>query len=204
MAIGAGVVAARRVYNNPQAFTNQQRYTSWQSRYDTNWSYYVGSALDNMAYWSTYRSENGLYYGTRNVYNPTRRLVDFYSGTIYPGILTADAKRFEDGTVIAIPFAEDTPQNIIDATASLWKWSNWHIGKDVMVTFAATTGECLVEIVDDLDNRKITFRPWYPGTVPEVTLDYRGNVKGYTIEYEYEETISETRDGVRQIKTYKY
>lgn len=203
MAFQAGVGYARRVYNNPSAFVNQTQYESWSVRYDTNWAYYTGSALDEMGRWAGYRSENRLYYGTRNIYNATRRLVDFYAGTIYPGTLTADAERYEDGTVIAIPFAEKTPKTIVRAIASVWKWSNWHIGKDIMVTFAATTGECLVEAVDDLDARKIEFRPWYPATVTQLKLDFRGNVKGYTIEYDFEE---ETDGGKGNIitKTYRY
>jgi len=204
MAFTAGFGMARRVYNNPSAFVHQQQYQAWRARYDMNWSYYVGSALDDMALWSAYRSSNRLYYGTRNIYNPTKRLVDFYAGTIYPGMLTADAERFEDGTVIAIPFAEDTPDNLVAAIASIWKWSNWHIGKDIMVTLAAATGECLVEVVDDLVARKIEFRSWYPGTVSDVKLDFRGNVKGYTIEYDFEELVETMADGTKRTETHRY
>lgn len=204
MAFQAGFGYGRRVYNNPSAFTDQMRYENWAGRYDLYWSYYIGSALDNMALWSGYRSENGLYYGTRNLYNPARRLVDFYAGTIYPGTLTADAERFEDGTVIAMPFANDTPPTITRAVSSLWKWSNWHIGKDIMVTFAATTGECLVEVIDDLDSRKVEFRNWYPSTVTNVDLDFRGNVKGYTIEYNYQVVEGRDENGSAYTRTYHY
>lgn len=204
MAFTAGFGYARRVYNNPSVFTQQTRYENWQSRYDLNWSYFIGSALDDMAMWAGYRSINGLYYGTRNLYNPCRRLVDFYAGTIYPGTLTADAERFEDGTVIAMPFAQQTPKKLTRAISSLWKWSNFHIGKDIMVTFTATTGECLVEIIDDLDSNKIEFRNWYPSTVTNIDLDFRGNVKGYTIEYDYEVAEGRDNDGTLYTKTYHY
>ena len=204
MAFGAGLGYARKVYNNPSAFTEQMRYENWATRYDLYWSYFIGSALENMGTWAGYRSENGLYYGTRNIYNPARRLVDFYAGTVYPGTLTADAERFEDGTVIAMPFAKDTSKEITRAIASLWKWSNWHIGKNIMVTFAATTGECLVEIIDDLDSRKMEFRNWYPSTITNVDLDFRGNVKGYTIEYNYEEFEGRDQYGSAMSRTYHY
>lgn len=187
MALGASFSTFRRVYNDPGEFAHRSRYQAWSDRYGLNWSYYIGSALDELARWSAYRSTNRLYRYTRNIYNPTRRLVDFYAGTVYPGVLTADARRFEDGTVIAIPFAKDTPRNLTDAIASLWKWSNWHINKGIMVRYAATTGECLVEVFDDTDSGKIEFQVWYPSTVTRVILDFRGNVKEYTIEYEYEE-----------------
>lgn len=185
MAFNASVSLFKRVYNNPDAFISQTLHQSWPGRYNLNWSYYIGSALDEMATWAGYRTTHRLYYGTRNIYNPTRRLVDFYAGTIYPGTLTADAKRFEDGTVIAIPFAEDTDSRVIAAIASTWKWSNWHIQKGIMIRYAAATGECLVEIVDDLSSRKIEYRPWFPSAVTALELDFRGNVKGYTIEYDF-------------------
>jgi hypothetical protein len=203
MALSEGLGVFRRVYNNPDAFVSQTRYEAWVDRYTLNWSYYIGSALDNLGIWSAYRAQHRLYKFTRNVYNPTRRLVDFYAGTIYPGLLTADARRFEDGTVIAIPFAEDTPRTLTTAIASLWKWSNWHIHKTTMIRFAATAGECLVEIIDDLEARKIYFQVWYPSMVRNVRLDVRGNVKSYTIEYTYEEEVDDP-DGIKTGRRYRY
>lgn len=191
MALSESVGMFRRVYNNPDAFVAQAKYQPWIGRYSLNWSYYIGSALDEFARWSGYRAQNRLYRFTRNVYNPTRRLVDFYAGTVYPGVLTADARKFEDGTVIAIPFSDDTPPKLTKPIASIWKWSNWHVHKTTMIRFAATLGECLVEAVDDLDARKIYFQVWYPATVTQIRTDVRGNVKEYTVEYEYDDIDDE-------------
>jgi len=202
MATSAGMMTFRRVYNDPQSFLYKQNYENWSSRYSLLWSYYLNSAFEDMLFWSLYRSHNRLYRFTRSIYNPTRRLVDFYVGTIYPGVLTADAKRFEDGTVIAIPFAEDTNSALIKAIASLWKWSNWQIGKNLMVRYAACLGECLVEVVDDVDNQHIEFEVQHPGRVFDLKLDFRGNVKAYTIEYDFEEE-SPTQKGVIQTHRFK-
>lgn len=187
MATNAGIATFRRVYNDPGSFLYKQSFENWNERYALLWSYYLNSAFDDLAGWSLYRSYNRLYRFTRSIYNPTRRLVDFYSGTIYPGVLTADARRFEDGTVIAIPFAESTPRNIIKAISSLWKWSNWHINKNIMVKYGAGLGECLVEVIDDLEKQRIEFQVQHPGRVFDLTLDFRGNVKGYSIQYDFEE-----------------
>lgn len=202
MATNAGFMTFRRVYNDPQSFVYRQNYENWSSRYGMLWSYYLNSAFDDMTMWSVYRSYHRLYKFTRSIYNPTRRLVDFYVGTIYPGVLTADAKRFEDGTVIAIPFAENTNSALIKAIASLWKWSNWQIGKNLMVRYGACLGECLIEVIDNIENAHIEFEVQHPARVFDLKLDFRGNVKSYSIEYDYEEEV-QNMPGVSQTHRYK-
>lgn len=183
----AGMMTFRRVYNDPETFLYKRQYQNWNDRYAMLWSYYINSALDDYTLWAYYRSLHRLYKFTRSIYNPTRKLVDFYVGTIYPGILTADARRFEDGTVIAIPFADSTPRRLINAIASLWKWSNWQSNKNLMVRYAACMGDCLVEIIDDLEKNQIEFQVQHPGVVDGLKRDFRGNVKEYAIEYQYDE-----------------
>jgi hypothetical protein len=182
MATSAAYTTWRRVYQDP-ADIQGGKFETRSDWYRTLWSYYDNSAFEDLARWSGYKKTYSLYRQTRFVYNPTRRLVDFYAGQVYPGVLSDDGAELPEGIPSAIPLADDTPIALQAAIGQLWQWSNWQAGKSVFVRYGAATGSALVEVVDDLERAKVTLANVWPGHVRDLHLDATGNVKSYTIEY---------------------
>src|SRR6266700_4089014 len=115
----AAYTAARRVFEDPSVAHDQGLYLNQQAAYNLLWAYYNGAmfekvagALNNWNWsvyaggWTTYTLNYNLYRNIRLIYNPTRRLVDFYAGQIYPGVLSVDGKKLPDGVSLAVPFSE--------------------------------------------------------------------------------------------------
>jgi hypothetical protein len=186
MATGAAVNEFQRVWGDPQGLTARQHYESAATLYRYRWHLYQNTIFDDQAVWSAYRRKYNLYRFTRPIYNPVRRLVDFYAGIIYPGVLSADGNRLPDGTPLAIPLADDIDPALKAAIGQLWQWSNWQTGKGLLVRYGAALGDVLVEVVDEVDKGKVTLDIVYPGLVADLKLDSTGNVKAYAIEYDAE------------------
>lgn len=204
MATTAGIAAFQRSYADPGGVGGSPlsalAVTSRLSKYDLLWSYYNNSIFDTLARWDYYLSNNRLYRHTRSVYNPARRLVDFYAGTVYPGMLTHDADNLPDGTVIAIPFTDMVRPSLRQAVGQIWKWSNWQTNKGVMVRYGAATGDVLVEVMDDVDKGKVWLDVRWPGMVTDLILDAMGNVKAFTVEYDYEDRTNPENPTIRKYK----
>lgn len=181
-ALTAGVRTFWSAYNNVR---DQQpiNFSVRQDLYEKRWQWYNNTAFKDLEAWRGEKSEIGLYRFHRSIYNPTYRLVEFYVTSIYPGVLTTDARRIPDGTPVAIPLALDTPQSIRDSLGVIWEWSNWQDNKSVFLRYAAATGDVLVKIVDDLAHRKVYAQVIWPGLVKNLELDHAGNVKSYELEY---------------------
>lgn len=185
-AIKAGVAAWR----GPQATTTVA--DGVRSYLDLYWSYYQNDAFENIAAWDAYRKNYVLYRNIRSIYNPTRRLVNFYVAQVYPGVLSEDASKLPDGVAIAIPFSEDTDEDLRIAVAQFWQWSNWQSGNKLMVRYGGATGSVLVEVVDNLESGKVRAAVRWPGLLadrakddgPSLILDDVGNVKFYALEYQ--------------------
>jgi len=190
MATSAAATAFVRAFSDPGGIQRRGEYESRQAHYLHLWHLYQNTKFDNAATWERYKADHHLYRYIRGLYNPTRRLVDFYAGIIYPGALTADAKRLPDHSQIAIPLAEDTPPELVEAVGQLWQWSNWQAGKSLLPRYGAALGNVFVEIVDDIEGGKVRAEIVWPGLVDELELDAVGNVKAYAIEYD-----AETPDG---------
>lgn len=165
------------------------------------WSFYDNSVWEDITRFSSYRATSRVYRDIRSIYNPVRRLVDFYAGQVYPGVLSEDGANLPDGVQIAIPLADDTPQPLRAAIAQTWRWSNWQSGKAVMLRYGAAAGSVLVEVVDDVARGKVTYNVVWPTQATELTLDAAGNVKAYTVEYQVNDdtgkpyTYKKTVDG---------
>lgn len=181
--------AFRHAYAQPD-----QRYLEYEAntqRYSLLWAYYNTTIFDD-ASWGAYKRKYRLYRNTRALYNPVRRLVDFYAGQVYPGIITRDARRRADGTPSAIPFDDDVAPEVTTAIAQLFQWSNWAQAKNLMVRYGAALGDVMVEIVDDVERGLVHFDVLWPGFVTDIDLDHNNNVKAYTIEYSYYDGNDET------------
>ncbi len=171
-----------------------------RSRLNLYWSYYENSNFDNVALWASYRENYTLYRNIRSIYNPTRRLVNFYVAQVYPGVLSEDAGKLPDGVAIAIPFSEDTDDKLKSAVAQFWQWSNWQSGNKLMVRYGGATGSVLVEVVDNVERGKVTTAVRWPGLLadrakddgPSLILDDVGNVKFYALEYQATDEAGET------------
>ena len=191
MATTAALNEFRRVYTNPQAAAGMDADGERRAAYPLLWSYYQNNAFEEIGRWAAYRSRHRLYRNTRAIYNPARRLVDFYSGIVYQGGWTADPRRMtEAGT--AIPFEEGSDPRLLAAIGQVWQWSNWQAQRAIMVRYGAALGDCMIVVVDDLERAKIYFDVVWPGQVAELDLDARGNVTRYVLEYDT------TEEGGRQ------
>lgn len=194
MATLAAYTTFRRVWADPASMVTRERFEAQVALYDYRWHLYQNSVFDDLAKWQRYRTQYGLYRYIRPLYNPTRRLVDFYAGIVYPGVLATDAKRLPDGTQLAIPLAEDIDPNLRNAIGQLWQWSNWQTGKNLYVRYGAALGDVGVEVVDELDRGKVTFGVIWPSLVTDLELDSTGNVKRVVMEYTIEDETGRKHD----------
>lgn len=185
----SGLAAARRVYED-SGDSQQRDWMTQQSVYALLWMYFSNelferfSSLGYSQVWNQYKSNYNLYRNIRALYNPTRRLVNFYAGQVYPGVLPVNDEEIPDGISEAIPLGKDTSDTLKVAIRQFWQWSNWQAQKAVMVRYGAIFGSVLVEVVDDVEHRKVTGNVVKPSIVPEIVLDSAGNVKYYSMEYQ--------------------
>ncbi len=189
--------AMRRVFDNPANDFTEDTFYQRELDYLLLWAYYNGSMFDKSARlingfgmtgwtfrsWDRYRANYNLYRNIRLIYNPTRRLVDFYAGSIYPGVLSEDGDDLPDGVNLAIPFSEDTKPELKAAVAQFWEWSNWQAKKSVEVRYGAALGSVLVEVVDDFEQGYVCAEIVWPGFIWDLELDYSGNVESYVLQY---------------------
>jgi hypothetical protein len=206
----AAYIAFRRVFEDPANAHGQGSQQSQISNYNLLWAYYSGAMFDRgvagFASWAAYKKNYALYRQIRLVYNPTKRLVDFYASQIYPGVLSEDGSQLPDGVQLAIPFAKDTPDELKAAIAQFWQWSNWQSLKGVHVRYAAALGNVLIEICDDVEKGKIAAEVVWPGHVVELELDHQGNVKRYVLEYQAQEDALPGQKGItnQTLRYYTY
>jgi len=187
----------RRVFDDPSSQDREQAFNLRLSEYNLLWAYYNNSMFEKIAYplasyqafnrwnvpWGIYKQNYNLYRNIRMIYNPTKRLIEFYAGQIYPGVLSEDGLALPDGIPLAIPFSKDTSPQLKSAIAQLWQWSNWQAKKSLQVRYGAALGSVLVEVVDDVARGKVCLDVTWPGLLNNLDLDNAGNVKRYVLEY---------------------
>lgn len=180
----AAATEFRRVYSNPSQAMREDEQKERMAQYDYLWSYYMNNAFEDLGAWSRYKSDNRLYRWTRSIYNPYQRLVDFYAGTVYPGVLVRDPEQeLPNGVQNAIPLNEGIKPELAAAIYQFYNWSNWQSNKNLLVRKTAALGSQLVELVDDMERGKVYPDFVWPGWVTALELDSGGNVKEYTLEY---------------------
>lgn len=202
-----GIAAARRVFEDPATAYQEQGFVNRAMQYSLLWAYYNNSMFEKLPRllnssawtgsfwgggninsrggpWGIYKQNYNLYRNIRLIYNPTRRLVDFYAGQIYPGVLSEDGDTLPDGIPLAVPFAKDTDPYLKDAIAQFWQWSNWQAKKSLQVRYGAALGSVLIELIDDVEHGKVVADMPWPGFIYDLELDAAGNVKSYVIQYQ--------------------
>ena len=129
MATVAGVSAFRRTFADPAGARQAMSYQAQTAHYNYLWAWYANSIYEDMAQWQGYKAEYRLYRYIRSMYNPCRRLVDFYAGAVYPGNLRAPGQELPEGFREAIPLGADTDPQLADAIAQFYQWANWQSGQ---------------------------------------------------------------------------
>jgi hypothetical protein len=187
MASIAAATAFKRTFADPAGARQALSYQQQGDSYRYLWHWYANSIYEDMGKWQTYKADYRLYRYIRSMYNPCRRLVDFYAGAVYPGNLRAPGQQLPDGFREAIPLGEDTAPELADAIAQYWQWANWQSGKSLFVRYGACLGDVLVEVSDDVKRGKVGTDVRWPGFVSDLDLDSQGNVKGYALQYDAED-----------------
>lgn len=150
--------------------------------YDALFDYYNNAAFEG-GYWSRYIEQYKLYRKTRPIYNPVKRLVEFYASNIYPGVLSPDGLAFGDDIPLAFPFNKDIDEELRLAIAQVWQWTNLQSQKATICRTGAMTGNVFISLIDDVDRSKIVYDIKWPGFITELVLDDSDNVIKYVIEY---------------------
>lgn len=197
-----------RTWGNPE-----QQYALTQAdrayRYKRLWDLYQGTAFDNLTDWAPYRQQFGLYRATRQIWDHTFQLVEFYATHIWSGSLAADGLVLPEGVDNAVPLAPDTDPKLAAAIAQLFLWWNFQEQMTTIVRYTAALGELLVEIKDDTERGKILINIIWPSYLRDVCVDESGNCTSYDIEYKVKDTDAKETFTYRRyvdkdvIRTYK-
>lgn len=156
-------------------------FESRKLRYAILWAMYENTAYSKMHLWShLYKVDYGLYRYTRNIYNPSYRIGEFWKVHLLGGKLDPEAGDGKE-TPSALPIITEN-EKFRPALSQLWKWSNWQINKDIAGLWTPVLGDGVLRVVDDQERKKVYLRNVHPGTLKDVVTDDFGNVKGYEIE----------------------
>lgn len=177
----AAVKTFRQTFAHPETI-GIHGVTSGTAIYDAMFAYYSNQAFESDE-WRTYISRFKLYRKTRLIYNPVKRLVDFYAAQLYPGVLSPDGLSQGDQFPLAIPLNPDIDERLRLAIAQFWRWTNFQSQKSRIGRTGAMTGNVLLTIVDEPDRSRIQSDIVWPGFVKDLQLDSSGNVTRYVIEY---------------------
>jgi hypothetical protein len=190
--IQVGWNAALNHYNDAAIQTAQTDFTQRNEYYQMLQLYYDNLIFNKLIQYSQKYKALQKYEHIRSLYNPTRRLVNFYANKVYPGVLSEDGSSLPDGVSLAIPFAKDTRPEIKQAIAQIWQWSNFQSKKSLFVRFGGMFGSVLAEVTDDLEHGKVSINVVKPGDVYAIELDAAGNVKSYALQYKVRDETQNT------------
>jgi len=166
---------------NPESVGKSMSAKNRIELYATAWAYYRNKMFSpDYADWASYLSDRKLYKYTRLIYNPVTAIVDFYVDNIWK--LDEETQSLNDALVT--PLADNTPPEIVAAVAQLDQWSNWQSEKQKVKRYAAATGNCLLEMIDDLEREKILQKTVWAGFVKDFELNDTGDLMSYTVEYD--------------------
>lgn len=148
-------------------------------RYAMLWAQYEQTSYRDAHAWATaYRKQYALYKYVRPIYNPAYRLGEFWKAHLFGGLLDPEA-----GDEGAIP-VETESESLRKAIADLWKYSRWPVQKDILTVRGAILGDAAIQIVDDVQRKRVYLSLLHPGTIEYVEKDPFGNVKGYGLKEE--------------------
>lgn len=170
--------------------------TARNQHYDLLWLWWLGQWQNDPRVRSASHRDPALYKNTMQLWRQASAVVNVYTQFIYPGPLSKDGQPLPDGSRGAIPLDPDTGKQstddaIITAFSMLmnqWQWSQY---KSLRPKMAAILGDCLTELVEDLDRGNVMPNTVDPRHVKHLELDSVGNIKAYTIEYQVQQEQSD-------------
>jgi hypothetical protein len=166
-----------------------------QSRYLESWRLYSGELFESALTTNPYRDDPTIYTSTKLLWKHAEAIVDFYAGVVYQGALPTTGAATPDDGPSAIPIQSelDSTEKTDQLTAAIRElfaaW-NWQQQMSLRPMYGAALGDCLTELVDDLERRFVYPQTVWPGYVTEIELDYVGNVRAYQIDYSVTEKQS--------------
>ena len=142
----AGLTAFREAYMATENH-NEENWSTWGARrlrYSILWAFYENTAYRSMStvhtWAAAYRSVYGLYQYTRNIYNPSYRIGEFWRAHLLGGSLdrlAGDGKNAPS----CLPIQAEN-EAIRPALSLLWKHSNWQVSKDILALWGTIMGDC--------------------------------------------------------------
>lgn len=170
--------------------------TARNQHYDLLWLWWLGQWQNDPRMRSASVRDPALYKNTMQLWRQASAVVNVYTQFIYPGQLSKDGKPLPDGSRGAIPLDPDTRQQATDdaiITAFSMLMNQWQFSqyKSLRPKMAAILGDCLTELVEDLDRGNVMPNTVDPRHVKHLELDSVGNIKAYTLEYEVRQEKSE-------------
>lgn len=188
-AASVGWQAAYRAFTDPESVSNSQSHDARLVAYAQGWLYYrnrMFSRREGGVDWTLYLSDRELYKHTRLIYNFVPQLVDFYVDNIW------QRTESENHAQLITPVSGGADETLAAAVAQIDAWTNWQSESAKAKRYAAATGNCLIEIIDDLEREKITQKIVWAGYVTNLVLNALGDVSGYTLEYPVHDSAKQT------------
>lgn len=191
-------MAALRAFREPVItanFLDMSEFDDFDSRrlrYSILWSFYENTAYRNIHNWAVrYKVDYGLYKYTRNLYNPTNRLVNFYETHLMGGQLDMLAGDGEE-IVSALPIVTEN-ELLRPAIGKIWEWSNWQAKKDLYCKLGAAMGDIGLKVIDNPERQKVYIQIIRPEIIKDKVIDDFGNVKSYVLEEERADPFGRNR-----------
>lgn len=183
-----GWLAAYRAFTDPESIANAATKEQRLAAYAQNWLYYRSRMFSKREGidWGLYLAERELYRHTRLIYNPVPAIVDFYVDNVWQRTQLAAFPH------LVTPVTDETDERLTAATAQIDAWTNWQSESQKAKRYAAAAGNCLIEIIDDLEREKILQKIVWAGYVTALELNPLGDVESYTLEYSVYDAKTET------------
>lgn len=140
------------------------------------------------------KTQNALYKYIRDIYNPSKRIIDFWKSHLWGGALDPAAG---DGGVLpsALPIITDNEDHRT-AISELWKWSRWANQKDILTWMGVLYGDVAIKIVTDINNERVFLKIIDPAQIEATKLDDFGRIMAYKL---VDERIDPTNSDNRAI-----
>ena len=137
--------AVKSIFDHEEFKPYRQRYTTRRQRALRRRRYYDGSIYDD----GMFKLAHKLYAQTKSLFALLARAVDLDVALI-PGVMGP------------WDLGEDVPEAIRQAQATLYEWSSWDVEGDDWLEDGATTGEAVIKVVPDLDERIVMLQRLKP------------------------------------------
>lgn len=178
--LSAGVNAFREEYLTGSVIGSDdfEEFNARRLRYEIYRASYENTTYRNIHPWAQgMRNRYGLYKYIRNIYNPTRRLVEFYGSMIWPGAI---APGLAGGAIPLVVSGESDDERVRNAVDVLCSASNLNVQKGIIARSGANLGDVGIRVRDDAKRGQVRLELVRPEDV-EYTETDNGIVKGYRL-----------------------